>query len=153
MTVFPRNPPRRRTGSGNSRMAAGRPHHRPYFPINLPDFDISYSTASWYRDYAAYCGISDDGKKVYAVVAQISRREPVLKKPIEAETLATREATGKEMKDASVESVCSTPAWQRSPVRVTFERTAAPKQTFAIRGHAVDLVDETEDQEDEEASK
>jgi hypothetical protein len=121
-------------------------------PINLPDFDISYSAASWYRDYAAYCGISDDGKKVYAVVAQINRRKPVLKKPIEGGTMPGREMSGKEMKDAPVESVCSTPAWQRAPVRVTFEPAAAPKQTFAIRGHAVDLVNETEE-EDEEASK
>jgi hypothetical protein len=117
-------------------------------PLNLPDFDVSYSAASWYRDYAAYCGISDDGKKVYAVVAQISRRKPVLKKPIEAEMMA-----GEDMKDAPVESVCSTPAWQRGPVRVTFEPADVPKQTFAIRGHAIDLVIETEDQEDEEASK
>ncbi len=30
-------------------------------PINLPEFDAFYSAASWYRDYAAYCGLSDDG--------------------------------------------------------------------------------------------
>jgi hypothetical protein len=48
-------------------------------PINLPEFDVLYSSASWYRDYVAYCGVSDDGKKTYAMVAQISRRKPVLK--------------------------------------------------------------------------
>jgi len=32
-------------------------------PITLPEFDPFYSTASWYRDYVAYCGVSDDGKK------------------------------------------------------------------------------------------
>ena len=46
-------------------------------PINLPEFDAVYSAVNWYRDYAAYCGVSDDGKNVYAVVAQISRRRPV----------------------------------------------------------------------------
>jgi hypothetical protein len=51
-------------------------------PINLPEFDALYSAASWYRDYAAYCGVSEDGKKIFAVVAQISRRKPVLKKPL-----------------------------------------------------------------------
>ena len=51
-------------------------------PMNLPEFDAFYSAASWYRDYVAYCGVSDDGKKVYAIVAQISRRKPVLKKPL-----------------------------------------------------------------------
>lgn len=30
--------------------------------VNLPEFDPFYSTPSWYRDYVAYCGVSDDGK-------------------------------------------------------------------------------------------
>jgi hypothetical protein len=51
-------------------------------PVNLPDFDASYSASSWYRDYVAYCGVSDDGKKTFAVVAQLNRRKPVLKKLI-----------------------------------------------------------------------
>ncbi len=51
-------------------------------PLNLPDFDVVYSAASWYRDYIAYCGVSDDGKKISAIVAQVSRRKPVLKKPL-----------------------------------------------------------------------
>ncbi len=116
-------------------------------PINLPEFDVVYSAASWYRDYAAYCGVSDDGKKVYAVVAQINRRKPILKKPIEGENIAD-----KETKDANADSACPTPVWQRSPARVTFEPTGAPKQTFAIRGHTVDLLNQS-DEEDEEASK
>src|SRR5579864_2445383 len=49
-------------------------------PINLPEFDVLYSAASWYRDYVAYCGVAEDGKKTFAMVAQISRRKPVLKK-------------------------------------------------------------------------
>ncbi len=115
-------------------------------PINLPDFDVFYSATSWYRDYAAYCGVSDDGKKVYAVVAQINRRKPVLKKPIEGVNIAD-----KETKDVSPDSACPTPLWQRTPTRVTFEPTGAPKQTFAIRGHTVDLV--TDEEDDEEARK
>jgi hypothetical protein len=35
--------------------------------ISLPEFDPFYSTASWYRDYVAYCGVSDDGKKLFAM--------------------------------------------------------------------------------------
>ena len=116
-------------------------------PINLPEFDVFYSAASWYRDYAAYCGVSDDGKKLYAVVAQISRRKPILKKPIEGENIAD-----KETKDATPDSACLAPLWQRTPTRVTFEPTGAPKQTFAIRGHTVDLLIQS-DEEDEEASK
>src|SRR5579864_3067660 len=48
--------------------------------ITLPEFDPFYSTGSWYRDYVAYCGVSDDGKKLFAVVAQLGQRKPILKK-------------------------------------------------------------------------
>jgi hypothetical protein len=113
-------------------------------PINLPEFDAIYSAVSWYRDYAAYCGISEDGKKIYAVVAQITRRKPVLKKPLDGQIIP---------ENATADSACPMPAWQRSPARVTFEPAGAPKQTFAIRGHAVDLVIESEEPENEEASK
>jgi hypothetical protein len=114
--------------------------------INLPEFDVTYSAASWYRDYAAYCGVSEDGKKLYAVVAQIGRRKPVLKKPLEGETIAAAET-----KSAVPDSACPIPAWQRAPARVTFEPAGAAKQTFAIRGHVVDLI--TEEEDDEEVSK
>ncbi len=115
-------------------------------PINLPEFDAFYSDASWYRDYAAYCDVSEDGKKVYAVVAQISRRKPVLKKLLEGASLPVIET-----KDAAPDSACPVPAWQRSPTRVSFEPAGAAKQTFAIRGHIVDLL--TEEDDDEEAAK
>jgi hypothetical protein len=111
-------------------------------PINLPDFDPLYSVTTWYRDYAAYCGFSEDSKKIYAVVAQINRRKPVLRKP-----LSTSLSEG-----ATPDSACPAPAWQRAPVRVTFEDGQA-KQTYAIRGHVVDLVNDTEEEEEEEASK
>ena len=115
-------------------------------PLNLPDFDVFYSAVSWYRDYAAYCGVSDDEKKVYAVVAEINHRKPILKKPIEIANVAD-----KGTKDVPADSACAVPVWQRAPVRVTFEPAGAPKQTFAIRGHVVDLM--TEEEEDEEATK
>jgi hypothetical protein len=117
--------------------------------INLPDFDASYSEASWYRDYAAYCGVSNDGKKSYAVVGQIGRRKPVLKRPLTSEKAASAEISP-ELRDTSL--ICPTPTWQRDPARVTFEPAALPRQTFAIRGRVVDVI--TEEQEDEEeASK
>ena len=113
-------------------------------PINLPEFDAVYSVASWYRDYAAYCGVSEDGKKIYAIVAQLNRRKPVLKKSLNGQTIP---------EDATADSVCPAPAWQRSPARVSFEPAGAPKQTFAVRGHTIDLINESEEQEEEEASK
>ena len=109
--------------------------------INLAEFDGTYSAASWYRDYVAYCGVSDDGKKISAVVAQLSRRKPVLKKAL----------AGVISDDAVPDSACPAPTWQRGPVRVSFEPASDTKQTFAIRGRAVDLVSDAE--EDEEAAK
>ncbi len=115
-------------------------------PINLPEFDAFYSATSWYRDYAAYCGVSEDGKKIYAVVAQISRRKPVLKMPLGGGGPAAVET-----RNVLPDSACPVPAWQRAPIRVTFEPAGAAKQTFAIRGHVVDLI--TEEEDDEEAAK
>lgn len=107
-------------------------------PINLPEFDTLYSAASWYRDYVAYCGISDDDKKIYAIVAQLGRRKPVLKKPLPNDGLPD---------DAAPDSACPAPSWQRSPARVSFEPPGGTKQTFAIRGHVVDVVNDTEEDE------
>lgn len=109
-------------------------------PINLPDFDPFYSAANWYRDYIAYCGVADDGKKLYAVVVQLGRRKPVLKRLM-------GEAAANELPD----SECSAPAWQRRPARVTFTPQQGDKLTFSIHGHVVDLVsnDDGEDQDSE----
>lgn len=104
-------------------------------PASLPSFDPDFSAASWYRDYAAYCGVGDDGKKTYAVVAQLSRRKPVLKKLLP-----------NVLKDDSpAESICPAPQWQQNPVRVSFAPEAGDKQTFAVRGAAVDLVTDPEE--------
>lgn len=108
-------------------------------PIDLPEFDAVYSAASWYRDYVAYCGVADDGKKTFAIVAQLSRRKPVLKRPLSSDGIA---------EDAAPDSACPAPGWQRSPVRVTFEPSGGGKQTFAIRGHIVDLVNDVEEEEE-----
>jgi len=107
--------------------------------VNLPEFDVVYSASSWYRDYVAYCGVSDDGKKTFAIVAQLNRKKTVLKKPL-LRVLA---------EDAGPDSACSVPVWQRSPIRVSFEAPGSDKQTFAIRGHIADIVND--DEEDEEA--
>lgn len=88
--------------------------------INLPEFDVLYSAASRYRDYVAYCGVAEDGKKTFAIVAQIGPRVPVLKKPL-ADGLPD---------DGASDSACPVPAWQRNPVRVSFEAGGSAKQTF-----------------------
>jgi hypothetical protein len=108
-------------------------------PINLPEFDALYSVASWYRDYVAYCGVSDDGKKISAIVIQLGRRKPVLNKPLSNDGIPD---------DAAPDSACPAPAWQRNPVRLTFEPVGGVKQTFVIRGHVVDVVNDGDQDED-----
>jgi hypothetical protein len=108
---------------------------------SLPEFDPDSSLASWYRDYVAYCGASDDGRKLYAVVAQLGRRKPILKKPM-------GEASG----EAATDSECAMPNWQRAPTRVSFVSSKADQKfTFALRGHTVEVV--TDDDAEEEGTQ
>lgn len=102
----------------------------------LSEFDPDSSSASWYRDYVAYCGISDDGRKLSAIVMQLGRRKPILKKPL-----------GESASDDASGVGCAPPAWQRAPTRVSFISKADQKLTFAVRGHMVEVVtdDDTEE--------
>ena len=52
--------------------------------LKLPDYDPGVSQVSWFRDYGAYCGVTASGKSLYAVVAQVSVRKPVLAKKLDA---------------------------------------------------------------------
>jgi hypothetical protein len=101
---------------------------------SLPEFDPDSSSASWYRDYVAYCGISDDGRKLSAIVMQLGRRKPVLKKPL-------GEAGNDEI------SECAPPGWQRDPTRVSFVSQAGEKSTLAVRGHTVEVVADDDPEE------
>ena len=87
--------------------------------LNLPAFDGDTSEASWYRDYAAYCGASDDGSKTYLVVAQLGKRKPVLRKEFSGTS-------------------CAVPSWERAPSRVTF-LAAGEKTSFVVHDHSIDL--------------
>lgn len=112
--------------------------------LALPEFDTYYSASSWYRDYVAYCGVSDDGEKLYAVVAQIGRRKAVLKKSLGLTAAAG--AGSNSPKNDLPDSECPAPSWQRQPARVTF----APKGqafTYSIRGHDVEVVMATDSEE------
>ena len=105
--------------------------------LNLPEFDPFYSSASWYRDYIAYCGVSDDGKKLFAMVYQVGRRKPILKKDV-----------GKPDGGDEPDSECPPPAWERAPMRVTFEPDDTQKLLFSIRNRVVDVVSEGEEAEE-----
>ena len=99
----------------------------------LPEFDPNYSQANWFRDYAAYCGTSDDGQKAFATIFQIGKRKPLLRK-----ALAESSREG-----------CPAPVWQRNPVRVTFATKEDPKLTFAVKSRSVDLANEDESEGEE----
>jgi len=104
--------------------------------INLPDFDPFYSVVSWFRDYAAYCGIAE-GQKLYAVVAQLGQRKPVLRTYI-----------GVAMADDEPDSECAAPVWQKQPLRVTFVPKTGQKLNFAIHGRSGE-AEPTEEQSEQ----
>jgi hypothetical protein len=100
--------------------------------LALAEFDPNSSAANWFRDYAAYCGISDDGQKLFAVIVQIGRRKPLLKKSIGSAS--------------DSHPACSPPVWARDPVRVSFAPKPDQKLTFSVKSRAVDAItpDESE---------
>jgi hypothetical protein len=106
---------------------------------NLPEFDPYYSNATWYRDYVAYCGVSEDGEKLYAVITQIGRKKPLVLKELGV-------AHTKEEPD----SQCAAPKWQREPMRVTFEPVGTSPFTFQVHGRHVDAAsDKAEAEQDD----
>ena len=104
--------------------------------LNLPEFDPYYSEAAWFRDYVAYCGVSDDAETLYAVVAELGRKKPILKKELGA-------AADSDSPDAQ----CAAPEWQRQPVRVTFQPRHGDKLTYAVRGRTADVASSDEKEE------
>jgi len=112
-------------------------------PLKLPDYDARVSQASWFRDYAAYCGVTPSGKSLYAVVAQVAARRPVL-----AKKLAAFNA------DDSPSPICAPPDWQRDPLRVTFHPAGRQQASFDIApGSAVLVEDSSDDAEPSQPAK
>jgi len=103
--------------------------------LKLPDYDPGVSQVSWFRDYGAYCGVTASGKSLYAVVAQISARKPVL-----AKKLAAYEP------DDRSQPPCSLPEWQREPLRATFHPAGGDATSFDIIAGSAVLVEESGDE-------
>jgi hypothetical protein len=105
--------------------------------LKLPDYDPGVSQVSWFRDYGAYCGVTASGKSLYAVVAQVAARKPVL-----ARKLAAFDP------ESHADPVCALAEWQREPLRITFHAAAKDSVSFdVVPGSAVlveDSGDETE---------
>ncbi len=104
-------------------------------PLKLPDYDPGVSQVSWFRDYGAYCGVTASGKSLYAVVAQVAARKPLL-----AKKLAAFDA------ENHPDPVCAAPDWQREPLRITFHPAGKdPVGYDLVPGSAV-LVEDSGDE-------
>jgi hypothetical protein len=111
--------------------------------LKLPDYDPGVSQVSWFRDYGAYCGITASGKSLYAVVAQLTARKPVLAKKVDAFDPDPK---------TRPDPVCAQPDWQREPLRVTFHPTGKSELSFDIVPGSAVLVEDSADDADAESS-
>ena len=102
--------------------------------LKLPDYNPGVSQVSWFRDYAAYCGVTPSGKSLYAVVAQIAVRKPVLAKKLAAFD-----------EQASPTAACAPVNWQREPLQATFHPAGKDAVSFAITPGSTALVEDAGD--------
>ena len=106
-------------------------------PLKLPDYDPAVSDVSWFRDYAAYCGLTSTGKQLYAVVAQVAARKPLVVSKLGVwDPAAPR--TG---------AACAPATWQREPFRITFQPAGAQAASFDLVGSSAVLVEEGDAEE------
>jgi hypothetical protein len=103
--------------------------------LKMPDYDPGVSQVSWFRDYAAYCGVTASGKSLYAVVAQVAARKAVLAKKLEAFDTAHHP-----------DAVCAAPEWQREPLRITFHPEGKDAVSFDIVPGSAVLVEDASDE-------
>ena len=109
--------------------------------LRLTDYDPTVSRVSWFRDYAAYCGLNASGKGLFAVVAQIGARKPVLSKKMGDYDAASRP-----------DPVCAPVEWQREPLRAAFHPTGREAVSYDVVPGSAVLVEESADEADEEAA-
>jgi hypothetical protein len=108
--------------------------------LHLPDYDPAVSSVVWFRDYAAYCGLTATGKQLYAVVAQIAARKPVLAKKL------LPWSPGENQPPA-----CAAATWQRDPLRVTFQPSGASAISYDLVGLSAVLVEDGDGNEESAA--
>ncbi|HTD56627.1 MAG TPA: hypothetical protein VK670_14650 [Silvibacterium sp.] len=99
--------------------------------LRLPDYDPAVSDVVWFRDYAAYCGLSSSGRQLYAVVAQIAARRPVLSKKLHEWNPIDHPSPA-----------CSPAVWQREPLRIGFQSAGSPPVSFDLVGLSAVLVED-----------
>ena len=99
--------------------------------LHLPDFDPAISEAVWFRDYAAYCGLNSTGKQLFAVVAQVAARRPLLARKLGSWDPADHPSPA-----------CAAATWQRDPLKVSFKTTGGEAVSFDLVGASAVLVED-----------
>lgn len=99
--------------------------------LRLPDFDPGVSEVVWFRDYAAYCGVTAGGKQLFAVVAQIEGRRPLLARKLGAWNPADHPSPA-----------CAPAVWQRDPLKVSFAPAGGTAVNFDLLGASAVLVED-----------
>jgi hypothetical protein len=93
--------------------------------LHLPEFDPLVSDVSWFRDYAAYCGVATTAKGgLYAVVAQLGARKAIVQKQLAHWPPPTNQPG----------PPCQPALWQREPMRVTMQLAGSDPVTFDVVG-------------------
>jgi hypothetical protein len=108
--------------------------------LHLPDYDPAVSSVIWFRDYAAYCGLTASGKQLYAVVAQVSARKPVIAKKLSAWSPGVDHSPA-----------CANALWQREPLQVTFQQVGAATVSYSLIGLSAVLVEDGDGNDDNSA--
>jgi hypothetical protein len=103
--------------------------------LKLPDYDPGVSQVAWFRDYGAYCGLTASGKNLYAVVAQVAARKPVLARKLSAFA-----------PENHPQPACGPAEWQREPLRVTFHPTGKDAANFEVVPGSAVLVEDAGDE-------
>jgi hypothetical protein len=109
--------------------------------LKLPDYDPGVSQASWFRDYAAYCGLTASGKSLYAVVAQVAARKPVLAKKIAGFN-----------PESHPDQVCGPAEWERVPLRIIFHPAGSTGVSFDVAPGSALLVEDAGDDSETSAA-
>lgn len=103
--------------------------------IKLPDYDPGVSQVAWFRDYAAYCGLTAGGKSLYAVVMQVGAKKAAISRKLAAFD-----------PEKAASPVCAPAEWQREPLRVTFHPAGQGAVGFDVAAGSALLVEDSGDE-------
>jgi hypothetical protein len=101
--------------------------------LHLPAFDPEISEAVWFRDFAAYCGVTTTAKGgLVMVVTELGTRKAAIERVV-----------GPAPAPGSLHGACMEAKWQKMPMRATLQVAGGEPLTFDVSG-SVGLVEENE---------